>query len=245
MPVLAWIVVSGLAMSALAFVGVATVALRTQAFRHLVTPMVALAAGALLGGAMFHMIPAALAVIEDPLVVFVWVVAGLFAFHVLEQYLHWHHCHRRVHDHGPLGYLVLVADALHNLVGGVAVGSAFIVDIRLGVVTWLVAAAHEIPQELGDFGVLVHGGWSIRHALAFNFASALTFPVGGVIAYALSGNVDVSVLLPFAAGNFLYIAVADLIPEITTSPDPRDKLLHSSSFAFGLGILLLVAVLAG
>lgn len=242
---LAWIIVSGLAMSAVALVGVAALAMRPERFRRLVTPLVALAAGALLGGALFHMLPGALQVIEDPLHTFAWVAGGMLLFHVLEQYLHWHHCHRPVqgHQHRPLGHMLLAADAVHNFIGGVAVGSAFVLDVRLGVVTWLVAVAHEIPQELGDFGVLVHSGWSIRHALVYNVASALTFPVGGVIAYALSGNIDMSALIPFAAGNFIYIATADLMPEITTSPDPRDKVLHSATFALGLGLLLLVAVI--
>ena len=243
MSVLAWILVSGLAMSLLAFAGVATLALHGRAFRRLVTPLVALAAGSLLGGALFHMLPGALEVIDDPLLVFVWVVPGLLVFHVLEQYLHWHHCHQQVHQHHPLGHMVLVADALHNLIGGVAVGSAFLGDIRLGLVAWLVAAAHEVPQELGDFGVLLHSGWSVRHALLYNVASALTFPVGGVLAYALSGNIDVSVLIPFAAGNFLYIAMADLMPQITATPEPKDKLVHSASLVLGLALLLLPALL--
>ncbi|MGA8248789.1 MAG: ZIP family metal transporter [Nocardioides sp.] len=244
MPVLAWIIVSGLAMSALALVGIASVLVRESLFRRLVMPLVALAAGALLGGAMFHMLPESVAVIDDPLLVFVWVVAGLFVFHVLEQFLHWHHCHRPVSEHRPLGYMILAADGLHNLIGGVAVGSAFMLDVRLGLVTWVVAAAHEVPQELGDFGILVHSGWSTRQALMFNFASALTFPMGGLIAYGLAGNVDVAVLVPFAAGNFIYIAVADLLPEITTSPEPREKLIHTATFALGLGVLLAVALLA-
>ena len=102
-------------------------------------------------------------------------------FFVLEQFLHWHHCHRAEHEqHRPLGYLILLADGLHNFIGGLAVGGAFIVDHRLGVITWLVAAAHEVPQELGDFGVLVHSGWRKAAALGWNFASALTFLLGAL-----------------------------------------------------------------
>lgn len=244
MSVLAWIIVSGLAMSFVALVGVFALAMREKSFRRLVIPLVAMAAGALLGGAMFHMLPEALALMDNPLLTFVWVVAGLFTFHVLEQFLHWHHCHRPVRQHRPLGYLILAADGLHNLIGGVAVASAFIIDIRLGMVTWIVAVVHEIPQELGDFGILVHSGWSVRHALTFNVASALTFPVGGLIAYSLAGDLDMSILLAFSAGNFIYIATADLMPEITTAPEPKEKLLHSGAFALGLALLLVVAVVA-
>ncbi len=193
---------------------------------------------------MFHMLPQSLGVLDDTLSVFIWTVAGLFSFHVLEQFLHWHHCHRPVSEHRPLGYMILAADGLHNLIGGLASGSAFLVDVRLGVVTWIVAAAHEVPQELGDFGILVHSGWDKRRALLYNFASALTFPLGGLIAYALSGQVDTAVLVPFAAGNFIYIAVADLLPEITTSPVPKDKVLHTAMFGVGLALLLVVALIA-
>lgn len=244
MSVLAWIVVSGLAMSALALVGSFSVLMSESLFRRLVLPLVALAAGALLGGAMFHMVPESLATFDSPLEVFVWVVAGLFSFHVLEQFLHWHHCHRPVSEHGPLGYMILAADGLHNLIGGLAVGSAFVVDVHLGIVTWLVAAAHEVPQELGDFGILVHSGWNRRHALVFNLASALTFPVGALLAYSLADRIDVTVLVPFAAGNFIYIAVADLLPEITTSTVSREKVVHTVTFGAGLAILLAVTLIA-
>lgn len=231
-------------MSAVALVGSVAVLMPERLFSRVVMPLVALAAGALLGGALFHMLPESVNVMGNQLTVYVWVAAGVFSFHVLEQFLHWHHCHRPVGEHRPLGYLILAADGLHNLIGGVAVGGAFIVDIRLGVVTWLVAAAHEIPQELGDFGILVHSGWGVRQALLYNVLSALTFPLGGLLAYGFADRIDVAVLVPFAAGNFIYIALADLLPEIATSPSLRAKLVHSGSFAAGLVLLGAVAVVA-
>jgi len=241
--VLSWIVLSGLAMSALALVGSTALLLPERSFPRVITPLVALAAGALLGGALFHMLPESIVVIGNRLSVYAWVAAGIFAFHVLEQFLHWHHCHRPVSEHRPMGYLILAADGLHNLIGGLAVGAAFVVDIRLGIVTWLIAAAHEIPQEIGDFGILVHSGWRPRHALLYNLGSALTFPLGGLLAYAFTGHVDVAVLVPFAAGNFIYIALADLLPTTTTSPDPGHKAVHTLSFAAGLLLLGLLAAL--
>lgn len=123
-------------------------------------------------------------------------------------------------------------------------GGAFTVDTRLGVVTWLVAAAHEIPQELGDFGILVHSGWNPRRALAFNVVSALTFLGGSLTAYGLSGHVDVTYLVPFAAGNFIYIATADLLPELSRSVDWRQKAIHTAGFAAGLAVLYVVASMA-
>jgi len=253
MSTLAWIVVFGVAMSLIALVGGVTVLLPEPALARLVMPFVGLAAGSLLGGAFFHMLPEA---VEHGggLSIFVWLAAGFVGFFVLEQFLGWHHCHRPMSEHAPLGYLILVADAVHNFVGGLAVGAAFVVDLRVGVVTWAVAAAHEVPQELGDFGVLVHSGWRPRVALGYNLASGLTFLAGGLVAYTVSGSVDAGVLLPFAAGNFVYIAAADLVPQIAAaSPCAtrverrqvlREKLEQSGAFAAGLGILLAVAALA-
>ncbi len=211
-------------------------------------PMVGLAAGSLLGGAFFHMLPESVDAIGNGLGVYLALVAGFLVFFVLEQFLHWHHCHRVEHvecvERRPLGYLILLADGLHNLIGGLAVGGAFMVDIRVGIVTWLVAAAHEVPQELRDFGVLVHRGWQRRSALVWNFASALTFLVGALIAYAIADHVEVAYLLPFAAGNFVYIAAADLLPEITSEERTRDKLETSAAFVVGLAILLAATQLA-
>lgn len=244
MSTLAWIVLAGSAMAALALSGSITLILPERIFNRVVLPLVSLAAGALLGGALFHLLPEAIDAMGNTLRVYVWLAVGLFAFFVLEQYLHWHHCHRPmnahrpINAHRPVGYLILVADGLHNLIGGLAIGTAFVTDIRLGVVTWLIAAAHEIPQELGDFGILVHSGWSRSRALLVNLASAATVLVGAVAAYLLADHIDITVLLPFAAGNFIYIALADLVPELTTTPAAHDKAIHTLGFAAGLALLL-------
>ncbi|WP_197515701.1 ZIP family metal transporter [Arthrobacter sp. U41] len=242
MPTLVWIVISGVLMSSLALVGSVTLLLPEKYFGRVVLPLVALAAGSLLGGALFHMLPEAVEAVGNVLAVYGSLALGFVSFLVLEQFLHWHHCHRSKSAHRPVGYLILMADGLHNFIGGLAVGSAFVLDIRLGIITWLVAAAHEIPQELGDFGLLVHSGWSRRHALMFNVASALTFLIGGVTAYGLSGTLNVAFLVPFAAGNFIYIAAADLIPQFTADASAVAKLSHTLSFVLGLGGLFLLAV---
>ena len=241
MSTLTWIVASGALMSALALVGSLTLVLPERMFQRLVLPLVALAAGSLLGGALFHILPESVQELGNELAVYGWLAAGLFSFFVLEQFLHWHHCHRPMSAHRPLGYMILLADGLHNFVGGLAVGSAFVVETRLGLVTWLVAAAHEIPQELGDFGILVHSGWNARRALVYNVLSALTFLGGSVAAYGLAGRIDVAYLMPFAAGNFIYIALADLLPELSRSVEGPAKLIHTAGFAAGLGLLYLVA----
>jgi zinc and cadmium transporter len=205
-------------------------------------PLVALAAGTLLGGALLHMLPAAIEKHGNQPAIYLWVLLGFTLFLALEQFLHWHHCHRAPSEHRPLTYLILIADGVHNFIGGLAVAGAFLIDVRIGISTWLAAAAHEIPQELGDFGILIHGGWKKSKALLYNFLSALTFLVGTIVAYGASFAYDVTFLLPFAAGNFIYIAAADLIPEIKQQEDARANVVHFLSFLAGLGLLWVVGL---
>jgi zinc and cadmium transporter len=235
-----WIFFSGLAMSAIALVGSLTLVLREETLKKVLLPLVALAAGTLLGGALFHMIPASVDKLGNDFAIYVWVLAGFGLFLGLEQLLHWHHCHRAPSEHRPLTYLILIADGIHNFIGGVAVAGAFLIDIRVGISTWIAAAAHEVPQELGDFGILIHSGWKKGRALLYNLLSALTFLVGGIIAYFASLTTDVAFLLPFAAGNFIYIAAADLIPEIKHEESAALNVVHFFSFLAGVALLLVV-----
>lgn len=241
-----WIFAGGLLMSAIALVGSVTLLLEERTLRRLILPLVAFAAGSLLGGAFFHMLPAAVEEMGGAPPVFLWLLLGFSAFFILEQFLYWRHSHREVGDRPavrPITYLVLIGDGLHNFLGGLAVAGAFLVDIRVGITTWIAAAAHEVPQELGDFGILVHGGWPKGKALLLNLGSALTFPVGALLAYAASFRFDVTFLLPFAAGNFVYIAASDLIPEVKHGDGPWTNLVHFATFATGAGILYLLALL--
>jgi zinc and cadmium transporter len=229
-------------MSAIALVGSATLLLRKEILARLILPLVALAAGSLIGGALFHMIPAALASKQHTeLSVFGGAAAGFTTFFALEQFIHHHHCHHVTADcRQPLTYLILIGDGLHNFLGGLAVAGTFLLDIRLGIATWLAAAAHEVPQELGDFAALVHGGWTTRRALRANFLSALMFPVGALLTYAVSFHMNTDFLIAFGAGNFLYIGAADLVPEVNRSRTAADNIRHFAAFAAGLGILLAI-----
>jgi zinc and cadmium transporter len=234
-----WIVSSGVVMSAVALIGGVTLWLGAERLQRLLLPMVAFAAGTLIGGALLHMLPGAIEQAGAGMPVFLWVLAGFTAFLGLEQFLHWHHSHRDLAGprRDPLTYLILIGDGLHNFLGGLAVAGAFIADVRLGISAWLAAVAHEVPQEMGDFAILVHGGWSRGEALLVNVLSALPFLLGGVLAYGLSFRMDVWFLLPFAAGNFLYIAAADLVPEIKVHHNLRTNLLHFTAFVGGIALL--------
>jgi zinc and cadmium transporter len=237
----AWILSGGLLMSAIALIGSVTTVLQPATLERLLLPLVALAAGTLLGGALFHLIPEGMSVL-GPLDGAVWILAGFMAFLVLEQFLHRHHDHRTTAArHEPVTYLILLGDALHNFLGGLAIGSAFITDPRVGMTAWLAAAAHEVPQELGDFGVLVHGGWTRRRALLWNLASGLTFLLGALLAFAASFRFDVTPLLLFGAGNFIYIGASDLVPEIKSHPSLKHALVLFGCFAAGALALLALA----
>ncbi len=231
-----FILLFGFAMSAIALVGSLTVILPEALFDKIILPLVSLAAGTLIGGAFFHLLPEAIDNIGNVKSVYISLTAGFVAFFILEQFLHWHHCHRSSLKHHPVSYLILLADGIHNFIGGVTIAAAFLIDIKFGIIVWLIAAAHEIPQELGDFGILINSGWSRKKALLFNFLSALTIPAGALLAYMLSDGIDISLILPFAAGNFLYIAASDLVPQLHTEK-VTEQLIHF--FIFILGLLLM------
>lgn len=237
------VVALGVAMTSIAMVGSVTLLLPEARFARLLSPLVALAAGSLLGGAFWLMLPESVRQLGNTPATWVGFMGGFVAFFVLEQGLHWHHCHRAPSHHRPVGQLVLVADALHNFVGGLTVTAVVLVDVRLGLAAWAAAAVHEVPQELGDFGILVNSGWSRARALGWNLASGSTFLVGGVLAWALSGAMDVAYLIPIAAGNFAYIGATDLLPELTTDPSLVSKAWSIAAFTVGLGAIAVAAAL--
>jgi zinc and cadmium transporter len=241
MSALGWILGSSILMSAIALIGSATLILKEDTLQRILLPLVAFSAGSLIGGAFLHLIPAGLAQYGNTDIFFLWILAGFIVFFALEQLLHWHHCRRASADcKQPLTYLILLGDGLHNFIGGLAIAATFLIDIRLGVMAWLAAAAHEIPQELGDFAILIHGGWIKGKALLFNVLSALTFLLGGLTAYLVSQEINVDFLVPFAAGNFLYIGASDLVPEINKYGDMKLNLIHFLLFTLGISLMWII-----
>ena len=243
MSTLGWIVGACVAMSLVALIGLASLLISEARLRALLLPFVAFSAGSLLGGAFLHLIPEAAAQ-DAGTPTFVAVLAGFALFFLLEQFVAWHHGHALTPpEKAPVTYLILLGNGLHNFIGGIAIGASFLVSVEVGLVTWIAAAAHEVPQELGDFAILRHGGWRPGPALLANLASALTIVPGGLVAYYVSADVNTALLLSFAAGNFIYIAASDLIPEVKLERALGRSLVHFGAFSAGI-LLILVTRLA-
>lgn len=240
--VLVQILVATFVISLVAFVGVFTLFLKEEWLKKALLILVALSSGALLGGAFLHLIPETVSELGAGLDIFLYLLLGFCLLFMLEQFLYWRHQHDEIHSIKPFTYLILVSDSVHNFIDGLVIAASFVVSYPVGIATTLAVALHEIPQELGDFGVLVHGGFGRKRALLLNFISAITAIAGGITGYFASSVMHASIvyLLPFAAGNFIYIAAADLIPEIKHAVSLRRSIIHFCVFLAGIGVMLLV-----
>jgi zinc and cadmium transporter len=233
------ILVFGLLMSFIALSGSLTLLLNEETLERLLPHLIALAAGTLIGGALFHMLPSAVEKGGNHITVYLWVALGFVGFLFLEQLTRRFQHRHDTHDHRePISYLILIGDGLHNFIAGLSIGALFISDFQLGLTAWAAAAVHEVPQEIGDFGVIVHSGWKPRWALTFNLLSGLAFLIGGLVAYAASQRFGVRFLVPIGAGNFLYLGAADLIPEFKGKASERPNFVDSFLLLLGMGILL-------
>ena len=205
--------------------------------------LVSFAAGALLGDAFVHIVPeiAATPTGFDVIASFS-LLAGIITFFVLEKVLHWHHAHLG-HEEvlHPVAVSNLVGEGLHNFVDGAIVAGSFLVSIELGIATVVAVALHEIPQELGDFGILVHAGLGPKRALQLNFAIALVAILGGVLTLMIASTTSLERgLLPFTAGAFVYIASTDLLPELHKEPEPGKSLVQILALIAGIGVMALL-----
>jgi len=202
--------------------------------------LVGLSAGAFMGGALLHLLPEAAEQIPG-IGAFVLAIIGFSVFLAIEKFLHWHHCHSGKCEQHSLSYLILIGDGFHNFIDGLILAASFLTSFELGITTFFAVALHEIPQEIGDFGVLVYGGFSKMKALLFNFASALTVIIGGLVGYFIMGNIGwlaVS-LIPFTAGSFMYIAASGLIPEIKKETSWKKSVAALGAFAIGISLMYL------
>jgi zinc and cadmium transporter len=253
---LAWIVAASVAGGTLS-AGLAAVALTLRA--TWIPMLVSFAIGALLGAAFLEIIPHAFQTGEAHKVAFS-ILAGIFGFFVLEKLLLYRHCHTEhcevhdphpaasaasAHDHGRSGTLIVVGDTVHNFVDGVLIAAAFLQSTELGVVAAVAIIAHEIPQEVGDFLILLHSGYSRLRALAMNLLSSAATVLGGVVGfYALQFLEGIEpILLGVVAASMIYVAVADLIPGLHRRPELRDTAFQALLIALGIGAIALVGAL--
>ncbi len=247
---LLYIIIATLLVSAISFAGIFVVYRKTVLQDGTFKLLISLAAGALLAVSFLDLLPEAVEAVSDPAPIFATVLVSFLLFFILEKYLHWHHC--RCDNCGPndqetkdsMVITNLVGDSIHNLMDGFLIATTFMLDVRVGMITTFAVVIHEIPQEIADFGVLLYAGLSKRKAIFINFLFALTAVVGG-IAFFFFGR-SFAHLIPFmaafAAGNFLYLATSDLIPELHHEKDPKRVLQHTIWLLAGVAIIYLVTI---
>lgn len=244
MPIFIQILVATLSISIIAAVGSVLLFMQRAQLQRILYALVSLSAGTLLGAAFFHLLPESLedGPVESTLIT---VVVAFVSFYLIEKFVLWHHCHEAdcEHDRKSLGHMNLLGDSIHNFLDGLIIAAAFIADPALGVVTTIAVASHELPQEIGDFGVLLHAGWKYQRALVANVLVALTVVAGGIVGFFLSEASEelAHMMMPFAAGAFLYVAASDLIPETRRHNRSHRSWIGLTIFFVGLLLMYLLA----
>lgn len=258
MSTLTWIIAASLLGGILSLLFAAMLALNTRA--SWLSMLVSYAIGALLGAAFLNTLPEAFELSEDPMQVTVTVLIGILIFFILEKLVLWRHCHiedceahdplhslaatvtHHQHDHGRSGMMIIVGDTFHNFVDGILIAAAFMVDVQLGIVTSIAIIAHEIPQEAGDFIILLNSGYTRRMAFLMNLLSSFATLVGGVLAYFMLHKMNflVQPLLGLASASMIYVAMSDLIPGLHKRPEIRATIQQVTLILLGISSIWLV-----
>lgn len=233
-------IIGAVIVSLISLIGIFSLLLNKKVLHSILMILVGFAAGGLIGSAFFHILPEAL-LSQDSSFVFAIVIVGFAFFFIMERVIHWRHCHDGVCETHPFVYLSLIGDSIHNFVDGLIIIASFSADFHIGLFTTFTIVLHEIPQELGDFGVLIHGGFSVGKALFFNFITALLAVAGVIMGFFVINAVQSisNSLLAFAAGGFLYIAASDLIPELHKEKHMGKSMLSFVFFLFGIALMWL------
>ena len=239
-----YILLALLITSLLSLIGVFFFKISVSKLEKVIMFLVSLSAGTLLGDSFLHLLPEAVELLENDFTIWLGVLGGIIIFFILEKIICWRHCHiptSNNHIH-PVGTMNLVGDALHNFIDGMIIAGSFIVDFNLGIITTIAVISHEIPQEIGDFGVLIHAGFSTKKALLFNFFSALASILGAIIIIFLGQKIIglSDLILPITAGGFIYISASDLIPELKKDVSINKTIKQLLGIFLGLGIMILV-----
>lgn len=218
-------------ISLISLVGIFTLSIKESTIKKYIFIFVSLAIGALLGDTFIHLLPEAVEEIGNINYAFIAVMAGIFIFFVIEKFLHWHHHQDDSEEKHirPVGKMILVSDGFHNFLDGIIIGASYMISLPVGIATTIAVLLHEIPQEIGDFGVLLHAGYSKTKALFLNFLSALLSIVGVAAVFIIGETLEnLSVwLLAVASGGFIYIALSDLIPELHHNEDHKKDFIHT------------------
>jgi len=238
---------SVLIVSLVSLVGIFSLSLREDILKKYIFIFISLAVGALLGDALIHLIPEAFENSSNTTLTSIFIIVGILIFFILEKFLHWHHHGEDAGDEHihPIGKLILFSDGIHNFIDGVIIGASFLVSLPVGIATTIAVILHEIPQEIGDFAVLLHAGYAKTRALWLNFLSAILAVFGLLIILILNQTEKTIVLylLPIAAGGFIYVAVADLIPELHKTKKVGHSLMQIIAVIAGVGAMLALTLL--
>lgn len=238
-----YIFISVLIVSSVSLLGVMLLSINKKLLQRMLAFLVSFATGAMLANVFFHLLPEMAESSLDLHDGFALVLVGLLLSFILEKFIHWHHCHKLDCKHTqPLGTMMIIGDGVHNITDGVLIATAYLVDIKLGIATTIAVILHEIPQEIGDFAVLLHSGFTRKKALMWNFISALTAFIGVIVVLALQSYASgiEMVLLPLVAGNFLYIAGSDLIPSLHKQSDTKTAVWQLASMLAGIALIYTV-----
>ncbi|MEM4336675.1 MAG: ZIP family metal transporter [Candidatus Woesearchaeota archaeon] len=235
------ILISVIIVSVASLVGLLFLSLKEKTFNKVITVLIGLASGAMLGGAFLHLMPEAIE--SDINGAWLLLLAGILVFFIIEKFLHWRHCHNGKCKIHSFAYLNLVGDGIHNFIDGIIISTSYILSIETGIASTIAILLHEIPQEIGDFGVLVYAGFSKRKALFYNFLSAIVALVGAFFGFLIRKNINIDYLLPFAAGGFVYIAASDLIPELKKTTKFSKSVFEFIFITLGMAVMLLIKIL--
>ena len=235
-------------VSLISLVGVLTFSLKEEGLRKILLYFVSFSAGGLFGDAFIHLIPEATEKSGFGTHISLYILVGIIFSFIVEKFLQWRHCHIPTSEEHPhsFAYMNLFGDGVHNFIDGLIIGGSYLASIPLGVASTLAVVFHEIPQEIGDFGVLIYGGINKSRAIFFNFSTALTAILGAIVALSLNFLTQgfIPFLVPFAAGNFIYVAGSDLIPELRKEePKFLKSTLQLTAFVFGVLILFSLTIL--
>lgn len=233
-------------VSLISIIGIFTISLKDDTLKRILLYLVSFSVGGLLGDAFLHILPEAIE-INTTLSLSAYILSGILVSFVVEKFIHWRHCHiptSRMHPH-PFALMNLVGDGVHNFIDGLIIGASYLTSLQVGFATTVAVILHEIPQEMGDFGVLLHGGFDRKRALLMNFFTALTAVIGTVISLLLFSFMDglTAFLLPFTIGSFVYIASSDLIPELHKETDPRKSAIELIMIVAGIFVMTLLLFL--